>query len=747
MPKTWRDVSVCGVVALGALITGCQGPGGGVVLLPIWGRPTTSPSATQPVASQPGVDPAKALLPLESIPPVPEMPPGTEKPDREIPPQAVKHYLAARDLYHNWMNADAIEELEKALRYDPGSFEVYLLLGRAAARSGNVGQARNYLREAVKLRPNDVACQYLLGWLAASSKDPNEAIQRFRLALMCPNADADRPETLLTRYYLAEELMGQGYLSAAIGQFEAFEKALEDSRGTFMQNRELAGLVRSRRARPAQMIGQAALELRRYAQAASAFARALQIEPNDLRTRVRYAQALARSGALEAALKIARDLALTADQTKVGVELLEWIYRDAGRSERFPAELENLLTAHPDRHDLAVMLAETLIGLGQKDAAEHLLRRLIKQDPKLAGAYERLALLLVEQDKVAESLRVLADAVGAGPETHVRILRVVAQLAGQTRIATRVVDQAEALLGNQQHNHALNYIVGLVAFGADRPELAVRCFTQAMQAKSDFLPAYLSLGRLYLERFDWDKALGVANQAAKAGLTDAGITYLLARAYDGLDRIEQAEGAYRQVIQQDPKSVAALLALGEMYERVGQRNSAQREYQKVLKIAPGNDQAGERLIRLLLAQGEQNQAREELERLRRAGGSGPVLGRCLAVMAARGDVTRYRKLLNDILSEAPNDVETRYDLATSYYATKDYDQASDQVDRILKRAPGHQKARFMMADLCRKRLDFEGAAKVLDGLLREHPNREAWLLAIQEVSLDLQDYDLSLIHI
>jgi tetratricopeptide (TPR) repeat protein len=744
MPGWWRCVLVGGVTAVVTAIVGCHGLSGSrLAVAPAPGSQPTSAPSTRPAPSG-GYDPAKALLPLESIPPAFTMPAGTEKPDREIPPQAIKHYLAARDLYNQWMNTDAIEELEKALRYDPGSFECHLLLGRAAVRAGNLGQARNHLREAVKLRPDDVACEYLLGWLAAAAKDPAEAVQRLRAALMCSNAAPDRAETLLAHYCLAEELMVQGYLSAGIREFEAFEQGISDPRGVFWQSRELQTVVRTRRIRPPLMIGQASLELRRYGQAAEAFGRALKLDPNDLQLKARHAQALARSGRRDEALTVARGLALTTNQSQAGVELMGWIYKDSGQPRQLVVELEKLLSEHPSRGDFGILLAETLIGMGQKDQAEQIFRRLIKEDPKYAVAYERLALMLVDQGRLAEALRVLADGLDAGSEGHLRMFRVAGVLASQTKLASQVVAQADALMAANPKNHALSYVIGLIAYGSDRKDLAVRCFERSIEAKPDFLPGHLSLGRLYLDRFEWQRAIEVAQRASKAGQRNAGVSYLLARGYDGLDEIDRAEAAYQEVIKADPKSVGAMVALGEMYERVGQRNKAQREYQRVLKIAPGNDQAGERLIRLLLSEGDANQAREELERLRRGGGSGPSLGRCLAVMASRGDMERYRKLLNDILSEVPKDADTRYDLATSYYATKDYDKASEQVDQILKLSPGHHRARFLMAELCRKRLDFEGAGKVVSGLLREHPNREVWLLALVEVYLDLQDYDHAL---
>jgi len=739
--RGWR-LATCGLASSGWIVAGCS------LFVPEAARPpgvsTTGP-ATQPTTrtavAKTGFDPAKALLPLESILPAVQMPAPAEKPDRAIPPQAVKHYLAARDLFHRWMNAEAISELEEALRYDPGSAECHLLLGRSARRSGNLGQARNHLREAAKLCPDDVTCQYLLGWLAAKSGRSDEALQHFRLALMCSDADPKRAETLLTRFRIGEVLMAQGYLSAGIEQFEAFEEAVADTRGRSWRNRELLTLIRTRPALPAWQIGQAAMQLHRYDQASRAFERVLKREPDNPRAKVRYAQTLARSKRREKALELARELALSKDKPEAGVELLGWIYRDAKRPEGLTQELQKLLEAHPDRGELGTMLAETLIGFGHKDQAERVLRQLIKDKPELVPAYVRLAGLLREQGRAAEAVRVLAGAIAAGPQTHAGVLRAVAQLGSDTKTVRQLIGQAEKILAADEKSHALNYVMGLVAYHGDRQDLAVRYFDRTVELKPGFLPAYLSLGRLYVARFEWEPAIEVADRAEKAGHKTPAVTYLRAQGHDGLDDIDKAVKAYQQVIQADPKSVAAMVALGRSYERMGQPNKARKEYQRVLKIAPANDVAGERLIRLLLAQGEGEEAKRALQRFRRANGGRGVLGRCLAVMASGGDMGRYRRLLGKLLEQSPKEPQTRYDLAVSFYSTRAYDRAREEVDRVLELAPGHQRARLLIAGLCRKQLNYGGAVKVLAGLLREHPNRHAWLLRRAEVHLDMQDYD------
>ncbi len=739
--RCWRTAAWAMVVA-GGLVTGCSllGDRGAQEPQVAASRPASRPT-TQEVIARYGLDPAKAFLTLEHVPPPVELPEPQEDPDRAIPPQAVKHYLAARDLFHRWINADAIAELEKALRYDPGSFECHLLLGRAAHRAGNLGQARNHLREAAKLRPDHVTCQYLLGVVALAQKDEDEAFKRLRLALKTTNALPERAETILTHFRLGEVLQKRGYLAAALRQFEAYAEATADLRGTFVKDRELLTLARGRPGLAALKIGQVALALRRYAQAAKAFERVLEHEPDNLKVRGRQIQALARAGRRDQALDLARTMALTEKTARAGVELLGWVYKDTGHPEKLADELRTLLSDHPDRGDLGVLLADALFTLDRKDEAERTLRRLIEHKPKLVAPYVRLAGLLCDRGDAPEAARVLADAIVAGPETHAGVLRAIAQLGSNTETGRLVVERADELLVSDRDNYALRYVVGLVAFYADRPKLAVQCLDQALEMKKDFAPAYLSLCQLHLRRFEWQRAIEVARRAEQAGQRSPAITFMLGQAYDGLDDVDRAVEVYQQAIKADPRSVPALVALGKLYERMGQKNKARLEYRRVLKIAPGNDEAGERLIRLLLIEGEADEAQKALKQFQRAGGSRLALGRCLTIMLSQRNIQKYRRLLEQMLEKQPKDAATRYDLASSFYATRDYERTSREVDRILEVEPGHHKARFLMAELCRKRLDYEGAAKVLKGMLREHPNRRVWLLALAEIHLDMQDPD------
>ncbi len=709
--------------------------------------PTTTQATTRPSTQQAlidlGLNPSDAFLPLKSIPPKVEMPEPTEKDDRAVPPQAVKHYMAGRELYKKWMNAEAIAELEQALRYDPGSFECHLLLGRAAARSGNVGQARNHLREAARLRPDDVTCQYLLGTLALESKDVDEAMRRFRLALKSANADPDRAETVMARFRLGEVLLKKGYVSAAIEQLQAFEEAVADPSAQLWKNRDLLKLARTRRALPALLIGQGSLILHRYDQAVEAYRRALQYEPGNLKTRVRLAQALSRANKVDEALAIARKMALDPKLIKAGVELLGWIHRDRGRPGRVADELMALVRHNPDRDDLGVMLADALIDFDQTDRALKILRDLIAQKPEKMQAYVRLAGLYVDTGKIDQAVGVLADAIAAADGPSARVLRMIGKIGSDTDQALAVLNAAERLGETDPDSHAVPYIIGLVAHRADRPDEAERWFRRSLKRRSDFLPGYISLAQLHLNRFQWSEALEVIGKADEAHLEAPALTYLRAQAYDGLDDIAKAAHAYEQVIEVDAKSVQAMVALGRLHERIGQRNKARLAYARALKVAPAHPIAGERLVRLLLSQGDVKEASEQLREFRKSGGDPRAVGRCLAVIVSRGKMDQYRKLVQRLLNQNPRDVATLYDLATSYYSTRDYDEAEQQARKILEIKPGHQRARQLRAELARKRLDYDSAVKWYKGLLREHPNRGSWLVALAETYLDLQQFEKS----
>src|SRR2546430_16440201 len=90
-------------------------------------KPTSNP-ATRPTDL--------ADLSLEEIHPTPEMPPPATQPTTpRAPLEAIELFAHARDAMLQGQRYTAINLLEKAIRLDPGSFELHYWLGQANAGS------------------------------------------------------------------------------------------------------------------------------------------------------------------------------------------------------------------------------------------------------------------------------------------------------------------------------------------------------------------------------------------------------------------------------------------------------------------------------------------------------------------------------------------------------------------------------------------------------------------------------------
>lgn len=83
----------------------------------------------------------------------------------------------------------------------------------------------------------------------------------------------------------------------------------------------------------------------------------------------------------------------------------------AGQAEQALTLIEKQLKAAPDHGDWLFLRARALTALARPGPAERAYRQLIEQDPQRIEAYNNLAALLVEQDRLAQASQVLEQAL------------------------------------------------------------------------------------------------------------------------------------------------------------------------------------------------------------------------------------------------------------------------------------------------------------------------------------------------
>lgn len=100
------------------------------------------------------------------------------------------HLLAARSLLALRRDAEAQAHIRACLRLDPRCAAAYRLLGELAARADQLSSARIFLREAVRLAPDDLEAQE---WLAVVDTMARPAASPARQPMPAPVPASARP--------------------------------------------------------------------------------------------------------------------------------------------------------------------------------------------------------------------------------------------------------------------------------------------------------------------------------------------------------------------------------------------------------------------------------------------------------------------------------------------------------------------------------------------------------------------------
>lgn len=125
-----------------------------------------------------------------------------------------RHYLAARLLEIVGSNAAAAAEYRRAMDRDSGFYAAAVALAYRCAADGRDGEAVEYCRQALKLRPSDCDNRYNLAFLLSRRNQNPEAIEHFA-ATVALNAKHDMA------WY------GMGLARAALGDHGGAAEALE----------------------------------------------------------------------------------------------------------------------------------------------------------------------------------------------------------------------------------------------------------------------------------------------------------------------------------------------------------------------------------------------------------------------------------------------------------------------------------------------------------------------------------------
>ena len=278
------------------------------------------------------------------------------------------------------------------LAKNPAAWMAHTNLAAWLAEAGRTDEARSHYREALRLRPDDLAARSNVGVLLADQGKFAEAIAQFRALL------AVEPRYASAHRSLANALLRSGQSDEALAEYET-------------------ALRLSPRDAPAwNDYGTALVALGRLPEAVARFEEALRLDSSLAAAHDNLGGALVRLGRpedgmreLEAALRLEPNRGAT--RSNLGMALAQ-----TGQLAAALEQLQMAVRSQPDLEEARNNLGNVLLALGRIPEAGEQFAAALRINPHSAQAYNNLGNVAVQSGRLAEAVDYYQGALRITPE-------------------------------------------------------------------------------------------------------------------------------------------------------------------------------------------------------------------------------------------------------------------------------------------------------------------------------------------
>ena len=487
---------------------------------------------------------------------------------------------------------EAVSTAQERVAKDPSDVEAHELLAKIYLRSlGNMqsSQSSEMLKLATAeyeklaaLKPNDVETHLLLGQLYSLGHDSSRAEAQFKLA---QKIDGNSEDVALNLARLYSE--------------EGDPKRAADV---------LNGIpVDDRSVRIEYALGATYDELKKPKDAAAAYQRALDIEPNSLDAERGLANALLTEGKLDDALKIFNQIVADEPQDAQSQIHISEIERRQGHYNKALATLEKAKQLAPDSLELSYNEALIYDSLGRYDDATSVLTKLLSDTAHADGKYsegeksnravflDRLGIIYREQNKTSEAVDAYKQMVSLGGDFAKNGYQGEVDAYRDAHMWQEATAAAAAAAKAQPKDQGvqLMYAGQLADTGQAEQGIALaKAQLSPAQSTTDQRDAYLALAQIYTRLKRWPDAaaaLDSASALAKKPQEKMYVYFLRGVLADRQKHYDEAEAEFHKALAIDPQNPTILNYLGYMLADRGVKlQDALTMIRKAVQLDPQN---------------------------------------------------------------------------------------------------------------------------------------------------------------
>ena len=605
------------------------------------------------------------------------------------------HAAIAQLLVEAGSFAEAITSAEAALKASPNDLSVLASVGQVFTQTGRLAGAVAATLKVSQARPNDPAAHMALG----------------RALVLDAEAQQEGSEPAAAHAEKNRELLTRSLERAA---------ALGADR---MEVREWTGRARSLSGDPAE-----ALQFLEAAASARPSADLMRVLASCYRRVGRLP--LARQAivsALDRALSggsLPGSPGSIANLIELGLICLAQDDKNAARSAFQRAIGLDLHCAHAYQ-----LLAETLIGLGERNEAIVIYSQAISLDPSRAAWHHRLAELYDLHRDPASALAHYQRAAALAIEQNLPAAETANYLAALARAYARDHDleaarnQFEAALALRDDSPTWWSQCAQINFELKNYERAFECFSRACELQPSDIASYMGAARSAL-------ALGRETEAEEKAIsilrydpTNYDALIVMAEIFERRNDVSNALLAYTQAADHTANPIPALLAKAKLLRALKRSGEAITTLKRIVDLAPEDDEAAAQLGEALA---EANQGQDALEAFQRAIQIAPRkvahyvrLGRLYRLTgqldAALGHLQHAREL-------APENAEALREMAFVFEGRRQFNRAYELYQKLMALEPNNADNFFRAGLVLKEMRDYLESAELFQRAARLDPS-------------------------
>jgi tetratricopeptide (TPR) repeat protein len=375
----------------------------------------------------------------------------------------------------------------------------------------------------------------------------------------------------------------------------------------------------------------------------------------------------------------------------------------SGAVNSFRRALDTLPKDSPDRVDSMVRLAEIYLQVarGEKsymDEVERFTKELMQREPnsfdahRLVGDLNYQRATIAYKDKRNDEGKKLLDA------------------------ATDEYHKADQIKPGQQ---GVSMQLARAVTAQGHFDEAEKLYRRVMEKDKTYQYSYTELYRMFLFQQKPDEGEKVLKLAYQNNPKQYGFLTLLAMHYYAQRRRDDMVNVLQQIKGHAKDFDQAYLTVGDFYLRMGDGDSAIREYKDGIQKDPKKKSTYQkRVIEVLMRQGKRQEAADvNSQILKDEPGDNDARGLAATFLLDKGDVAKALAELQAVVTRAPDNPVSRYNLGRAHAARGEWEQARQQFAKAIELRPDYVMARLALAQLQVTRGEFDAALKTAEAIL------------------------------